>query len=469
MKYSIRTRLTSLITLIYLSVFFFLLVAGALALYLGLKEEIDKKLQLERDQMIALFEADFTGLLSVTGATRDSLADDFLDDLKEMYGYKDQFVIFSVKTETGRHTYSDGGIKNVQLLLPEGFLSKAEGFYNQRLGGKFYRAVITKPNWGTLVVGMENQTFFEVADEFAEILLLGVPLTFILVLLGGRFLAGIAMRPVVASAEATEKITMTNLSERLPEYTGKDEFGKLVSTLNRMIARLEEGINRVQQFTQDAAHELRTPLTTLRGELELAYQKSDLSDDLRASIQKSLDKAILMSRIVENLMLLAQSDTGNYPIQKNTFRFDELVKDAVDDMMSLVDSRPIRIRLKHCDEILLSADKQLIHRLVLNLCDNAVRFTRTGKIEVALSSDEKNVEFVIVDTGIGIPRENLPHIFDRFYRVDKARSRARNGGSGLGLSICKWIVDAHDGKIFVDSEVSKGTSVTVSLPLNNSR
>ncbi|MCZ6818585.1 MAG: HAMP domain-containing sensor histidine kinase, partial [Calditrichaeota bacterium] len=265
------------------------------------------------------------------------------------------------------------------------------------------------------------------------------------------------------------KITMTNLSERLPEYTGKDEFGKLVSTLNRMIARLEEGINRVQQFTQDAAHELRTPLTTLRGELELAYQKNDLSDDLRASIQKSLDKAILMSKIVENLMLLAQSDTGNYPIQKNTFRFDELVKDAVDDMKSLVDSRPIRVRLKHCDEIRLSADRQLIHRLVLNLCDNAVKFTRMGKIEVGLRSDEKNVEFVIDDTGTGIPQENLPHIFDRFYRVDKARSRSKNGGRGLGLSICKWIVDAHDGKILVDSEVSKGTSVMVSLPLNNSR
>ena len=115
------------------------------------------------------------------------------------------------------------------------------------------------------------------------------------------------------------------IDEGLPEYTGKDEFGKLVSTLNRMITRLEEGINRVQQFTQDAAHELRTPLTTLRGELELAYQKNDLSDDLRASIQKSLDKAILMSKIVENLMLLAQSDTGNYPIQKNAEIIGEIV------------------------------------------------------------------------------------------------------------------------------------------------
>lgn len=466
MKYSIRTRLTSLITLVYLSVFFFLVTAGVLALYLGLKEEIDKKLKLEQDQMAALFEADFTGLLSVTGSIRDSLTEDFLDDLKEMYGYKDQFVIFSLETETGRNIYSNGGIKNVPFLFPESLLSKEEGFYNQRLGDNFYRAFITKHDWGTLVVGIEGQTFFEIADQLKDILMVGAPLTLILVLLGGRFLAGLALRPVVESAEATEKISMTNLRERLPEYAGKDEFGKLVSTLNRMIGRLEEGINRVQQFTQDAAHELRTPLTTLRGELELAYQQNDLPDDLRASIQKSLDKAILMGKIVENLMLLAQSDTGNYPIQKNTFRFDELVKDAVDDIKSLVDSRPIRVRLKQCDEIKLSADKQLIHRLVLNLCDNAVRFTKRGKIEVGLRGDEKKVEFVIDDTGIGIPQEDLPHIFDRFYRVDKARSRA-NGGSGLGLSICKWIVDAHGGKILVDSEVLKGTRVTVSLPRNN--
>ncbi len=467
MKYSIRTRLTFLITLVYLSVFFFLLAAGASALYLGLKEEIDKKLKMERDQMVALFEADFIGLLSVAGAEREALEDDFLDDLKEMYGYKDQFVIFSLETETGRHIYSDGGIKSIQPLSPEGLLSKEGGIYNQRLGENFYRTFITKHSWGTLVIGIEGQTFFEIADQLKDILMVGVPLTLILILLGGRFLAGLAMRPVIESAEATEKISMTNLDDRLPEYTGKDEFGKLVSTLNRMIARIGRGVNRVQQFTQDAAHELRTPLTTLRGVLEIAYQENDLPDDIRAHVQKALDKAILMSKIVENLMLLAQSDTGNYPIQKSAFRFDELVKDTVDDIQSLLDGRPIKVELQHCDEINLSADRQLIHRLVLNLCDNAVRFTRRGKIELRVQRDEKDVKFSIDDTGIGIPQQDLRFIFDRFYRVDKARSHA-TGGTGLGLSICKWIVDAHGGEILVNSEVEKGTSVTVTLPMNNS-
>jgi heavy metal sensor kinase len=467
MKNSIRTRLTSLITLVYLSVFFLLIIAGGLALYLGLTEEIDKKLRLERDQMVHVFEDDFFGLLSTTSPEFDLLSDDFSEELEEIYAYTDQFVIFSLRTDSGPHIYYNGGIKDVKPSVADNLLSSEPGFYNRRLGDNFYRASVTKQDWGILVLGIEGQTFFEIADQLKDILLVGVPLTLILVVLGGRFLAGIVMRPVVASAEATEKISLTNLSERLPEYTGKDEFGKLVSTLNRMIARLEEGIKRVQQFTQDAAHELRTPLTTIRGELELVYQQDSLHDDLKAAIQKSLDKAILMGRIVENLMLLAQSDTGNYPVQKTTFQLHELVIDAIDDMKSLVESRPITVTLAHCDEIEVSADRQLIHRLVLNLCDNAVRFTKKGRIEVTLRRDGGNAEFVIQDTGIGIPIASLPHIFDRFYRVDKARSRA-NGGSGLGLSICKWITDAHSGKIFVDSEMSKGTTIRVCLPVNHS-
>jgi heavy metal sensor kinase len=466
MKYSIRTKLTSLITLVYLSVFFLLLAVGGVAIYLELKEDIDRKLQTESHWMTRLFSVEFAGLLTATDG-RDELADEFIERLNQIHGYKKQFAVFSLQTETGPHIYSAGGIERVERLLPEGFLDQEEGFYDQYVGANFYRAMIAKTDWGKIVVAMENQTFFEVADDFKEILIFGVPLTLFLVVLGGRFLAARAMRPVVDSAEATERITMTNLNERLPEYTGDDEFGTLVSTLNRMIARLEEGVNRVQHFTQDAAHELRTPLTTLRGELELAYQQNGLSDDVRGSIQKSLDKGILMSRIVDDLMLLAQSDTGNYPVQRNTFQFDGLVKDAVDDMKGLVHDRPVEVQLKQCDEIEVSADRQLIQRLVLNLCDNAVRFTKEGQIDMSLRADHGDVEFMIEDTGPGIPEEDIPHLFERFYRVDKARTRA-NGGTGLGLSICKWIVDAHHGKISIDSVVSKGTRVTVTLPTGNS-
>ena len=463
MKYSIHTRLTLLIALVYASVFFFLITAAALAVYIGIKVDIDKKLQTERDGMTELFESEFTDLLTALGSQRTRLTDEFLEKLKEIHGYKNQFVIFSLDTEAGRRVYSDGGIKNVQLFLPKGFLSKEADFYNQRLVRKLYRVLISKSDWGTLAVGIENQAYFEIADRFKGILFVGVPLTLILVLVGGYFLAGRAMRPVAAAAETAEKITLTNLSARLPEYTGKDEFGKLVTTLNRMIGRLEQGVKQVQQFTQDAAHELRTPLTTLRGELELAYQKQNLPGEVQSALQKSLDRAISMGQIVDNLMLLAQSGTGNYPIQKSSFQLDELVRDLVDDVKSLADGRLIEVRLAHCDKVEFTGDKQLMQRLLLNLSDNALKNTEQGFIEFNLQNTDRNIELVIRDTGKGIPEDELPHVFERFYRVDKVRSRA-TGGTGLGLAICEWIVDLHDGKISLASKIFKGTTVKILLP-----
>ncbi len=446
MKYSIHTRLTLLIALVYASVFFFLITTGAVAVYTGIKVDIDNKLQTERDGMTEFFETEYIELLSISGVKRTRLIDKFLEKLKEIHGYKNQFVIFSLETETGRRIYSDGGIKNVPVLLPTGFLSKEASFYNQRLAGKLYRVLITKPDWGTLAVGIENQAYFEVADKFKGIFFVGVPLTLILVLVGGYFLTGRAMRPVAAAAERTEKITLSNLSARFPEYRGKDEFGKLVTALNRMIARLEQGVNQVQQFTQDAAHELKTPLTTLRGELELAYQEQNLPEEVQSALQKSLDRAISMSQIVDNLMLLVQSDTGNYPIQKSSFQLDELVYDLLDDVKSLAEGRSIEVRLAYCDKVEFAGDKQLMQRLLLNLSDNALKNTEQGFIEFNLQNTDSNIELTIKDTGKGISEEKLPHVFERFYRVDKTRSRT-TGGNGLGLAICKWIVDLNDWKI----------------------
>jgi len=215
MKYSIHTRLTLVIALVYTSVFLFLITAGALAVYFGIRNDIDKKLQAERSGMMALFATEFSNLLTASGSHRTRLTDEFLEKLSEIHGYKNQFVIFSLETETGRRIYADGGIRNVQLLLPKGFLAKDPGFYNQRLAGRLYRVFITKPAWGALAVGIENEAYFEVADKFQTILFTGVPLTLILVLVGGYFLAGRAMKPVIAVAEKTEV-------DHVEKYRGRD-------------------------------------------------------------------------------------------------------------------------------------------------------------------------------------------------------------------------------------------------------
>jgi signal transduction histidine kinase len=269
---------------------------------------------------------------------------------------------------------------------------------------------------------------------------------------------------VVAAARTAESISLANLQRRLPAYYGKDEFGTLAATLNRMIARLEEGIKRLQQFTQDAAHELRTPLTILRGELELAYQDEDANEETSAWLQRILDRVIGLGQIVDNLMLLARSDSGDYPIRKIPFRLDAAVEEIFEDLQILAEGRPVAVQLQNGMAVEFVGDESLMRRLLLNLCDNAIKYTPHGTIELSLKKVGTEIDLAISDTGRGIPPEDLPHIFDRFYRVDKARS-SDTGGSGLGLAICKWIVAAHGGKIEVKSRLKKGTTVRVSLPL----
>lgn len=166
-------------------------------------------------------------------------------------------------------------------------------------------------------------------------------------------------------------------------------------------------------------------------------------------------------------MLLAQTDTGSYPVHKTKFRLDEVVKEIFEDINILVESRPVNVKLAYCQPVEVLADKQLIYRLFLNLCDNALKYTEQGFIELSLKSWSEIIEFKIKDTGCGIPPEQLPHIFDRFYRVDKSRTSS-TGGSGLGLSISQWIAHAHGGEIYVESEINRGTTVKIHLPLQKS-
>jgi signal transduction histidine kinase len=467
MKFSIRIRLTLLIGLVFLSVLVFLLSAGGLALYLRLNEELDRALKIERKFVIEMVEADFSGLLITNKETDEDLEKNFVEDLDEIVGFKREFVIVTFESKKFKPIYTNTRQRNILQQFPERFLSQSEGFYNQLLDNRRYRILISKQEWGTLVVGLENRIFYKVIDELGKILVVGIPLTLLLVLIGGWFLARLVMRPVVSAARMAENITLTQLEKRLPEYTGRDEFGILVTTLNHMIARLEEGVKQIRQFTQDAAHELRTPLTIQRGELELLYEEEKLPEKARSAVQKSLDRAISMGKIVDNLMLLAKSDAGMYPIQRHKFRLDEVLRETVEDAQNLLQVENIEIYQKECTHLEYFGDEQLIRRLLLNLSDNALKNTSEGQIKFDLKILSDSVEIIISDTGIGIPQEDLPHIFDRFYRGDKSRNTT-NSGSGLGLSISRWIVNTHNGSINIESKSGKGTKVIITLPLSNS-
>ena len=462
MTLSIRTRLTVLIALVFFSVLLIIMAGGIFALYIGLVDELDSTLNIERKILIETLKSDFGNLLDVTDTDPRNPEDDLVVDIDEMVQYKREFIIVSINTPEKPRIFTDTRHKNILARLPESLLLQ-EGKFNHVLDGKRYRILISKPSWGMLVIGLENYTFFEVLEEIRKILIPGVPLTLLLVLAGSWFLAQFVMKPVITAAKKADKITFTNLEQRLPEYTGKDEFGSLVITLNRMIARIEAGVKQIRQFTQDAAHELRTPLTIQRGELELLYEQENLSEESRAAIQKALDRAISMGKIVNNLLLLAQSDTGGYPVQRQQFRLDEVLKETVEDAQNLTEDRPLTIKLNTIEPVDFLGDVQLIRQLLLNLSDNALKYTPQGYIEFGIYNFDDHVEIFIHDSGIGIPKAALPRIFDRFYQVEKSRN-SQLAGSGLGLAICQWIVNAHNGGITLSSEPGKGTRINIQLP-----
>lgn len=464
MKISIRNRLSIVISLVFFGVFVFVFVSGFFALYIGLDKEMDNTLQVETNRMIPFFESKYIHLITNDQEERRVLRDKFLDDLDEYYGYKQDFIIFALESKDSKWIYSAGGLRNAQLFLPEGFLSLNEGSYNLQINNQNYRVLITHKKWGTLIMGSENRAFDKVFQEMKSLLLIWTPITLVLILLGGHYLARVALKPVAATAKAAEEISLTRLEKRLPEYSGNDEFGVLVLTLNRMIEHIEDGVNRIRQFTQDAAHELRTPITILRGHLELLYQKEEMPEAIRDSVQKAFDQSLRITKIVDDLLLLSRSDSNNFPVQKILFRLDVVLKEIFEDIQILVEKKQIQVELNKCEPLNFFADELLIRRLLLNISENALKFTDTGKIEFDLNKDDHSIHITIKDTGRGIPEEELPHIFDRFYRANNFDKQS-NKGSGLGLAISKWIVAIHNGQIQIESNVQKGTTVSISFPL----
>ena len=376
----------------------------------------------------------------------------------------------------GNETQSVGGV-TVDTPKLSGLIKKAIAGQNAYLSAtgtenqniRLYATSFLNPFNGQPVVIVVGQTTTEITDvlhTFVYVIVIAMVAIIILAGIGGLFLAERALKPVQQITKTAQNIEGSDLSQRINVKTD-DELGMLASTLNEMIGRLEESFNRQRQFTADASHELRTPLAIMQAEATLALSKERAPDDYRKSLETISQESDYMSSVIGKLLFLARSDAGKEQLTFEDVELKGLITGLASNIEALAQDKGIKFAVDAHEELMVSGDKVKLRQLFINILENAVRYTPAdGLISVSLVKQESNAVVSISDTGIGIPPEHLPHIFERFYRVDKARARA-DGGVGLGLAIAKIIAESHKGTITVASEVGKGTTFTISLPLKD--
>jgi two-component system, OmpR family, sensor kinase len=282
---------------------------------------------------------------------------------------------------------------------------------------------------------------------------------------GGYLLMRNALRPMDEIATTAERITSRNLSERVPIVPTGDEVERLSVSVNRMIERLEDAFHHISRFSADAAHEIRTPLAIIRGELENALQAPGITEELRETIGSALEEAERLSRIIDQLLEMSRLEAGETLVDRTRFDFTEMTRSTVDQMRLLAEEKNLQLKFKGTKPADLEGDPLRLKQIVVNLVDNAIKYTPSGgSVSVSTFPQDGKVILEVADTGIGIPKHATSQIFDRFFRVDKARSRLL-GGTGLGLAIVKSICTAYNGNVTVKSGEGTGAVFRVELPM----
>jgi len=289
-----------------------------------------------------------------------------------------------------------------------------------------------------------------------------LPLAILLVVTSGMFLTRMALSPVDSMTNAIRQITSKNLHQTIELPEANDEIKRLAETFNIMLSRLNHAFSSQQQLIQDVSHELKTPLTALRGKQEVALNKKRSPEEYESVLSVNLEEINKMSQLVENLLVLARVENEDSALKTESINLADAIEHILSSMKPSADQKKVSLRFAYNEQLFIEADANQVNQVILNIIDNAIKYTpREGIVDITLSNENAYAKIVIRDTGIGIAKDELPRIFDRFYRIDKSRS---SPGFGLGLSIVKSIVEAHKGKIEVESISGKGTTITVFLP-----
>ena len=307
--------------------------------------------------------------------------------------------------------------------------------------------------------------YLEALEGFRSALFVGVPVLLIFAALGGYWMSTRALRPVDQITEAARMINPQDLSQRVTVPKTGDELQRMAETFNQMLKRIESAVARITQFTADASHELRTPIALIRTRAEVMLAKPRTSEQYREALKEVQAESERTTALIENLMTLARADTGSETLNFDRTNISEVASEVSNQAQTLTDTKQLQWNATIPDAaIWVRGDANALRRLLLILIDNAVKYTpASGSVDLAVQRNSTHAEIRVRDTGIGISESELPHIFERFYRADKARSR-QLGGTGLGLSIGRWIADAHGGEIRVESSTG-GCVFLVLLPI----
>lgn len=302
-------------------------------------------------------------------------------------------------------------------------------------------------------------------DHLRQALFTAVPIVLGMAAVMAYLLAGRALAPMARLTDATRRISADRLSDRLPVSNPADELGRLTATINDLIARLERAFGELKRFTADASHELRTPLAILRAEIEVAIRNPPSSTETSGLLASLLEECDRLGSLIDQLLTLARHDAEAVQAERADVDLFKLLDDLAGRLRPLAEEKGVTLRLDpDVTNVIFAGDSNALQRAFANLIENGVKYTPAGgTVAVRVSAEQGGIAVTIEDTGEGIPGEHLSRVFDRFYRVDKARSRVF-GGAGLGLAIVKDIVEGHGGQIALTSEVGRGTICTVTFP-----
>ena len=453
---SLRSRLTLYYTSLVGGILLLFGVAVYISVSLTVTHQLDSVLNQAAQTIITSTRIDAQGHLQIIPLSLINIPNDMY---VQVWGRDASLVVASPNISLYRKALDPVGM---QSMLPV-YRDATVGM--NRLRVRTVPLVVGSRQVGVLQLGTSLEVVQATQSTLLVVLLIGTLAAISLVGLAGWLSTQQVLAPLQDATQAAMQITRADdLSRRIP-YRGplSDELGQLIHAFNQTLTRLEGLFNTQRRFLADVGHELRTPLTVIKGNTSLMRMLGSTDEESLGSIESEVDR---LTRLVGDLLLLAQAESGKIPLAHQMVELDTLVLEVMNQMSVLAQER-IKMRLGDMDQVLVCGDRDRLKQVLVNLVGNAINYTPAGgEVVVALGKAQNQARLTVTDNGPGIAPEDLPHIFERFYRGEKSRTRSKTGkGFGLGLSIAYWIVRNHDGRIDVDSKEGTGTTFCIWLPL----